>query len=161
VIKIQVSVFLLLSSLIGFSQASPCSKSIDSLLTIGSALSFSEPDSSFYYFDKSEIYSRQCKYDLGLTRSKNFKGLYFALKGEYEKASELYFEGIEIAQKNQLDSEEAIIKNNLGALYFDLNEFEKAKSYYEESLSKMIELQDSVWIGIIYTNLAGVYFMKE
>jgi len=49
----------------------------------------------------------------------------------------------------------------LGALYFDILDYESSKMYYETTLKIMSDQNDTSWIARIYGNLAGVYFMSQ
>ena len=57
-----------------------------------------------------------------------------------------------MAVKNNNIREESVSKNYLGIVYRDIGEFEKAKSYSEESLSLT---KDSLVMANAYTNIGA------
>ena len=64
--------------------------------------------------------------------------LAFQQCGEKEKAHEYYDKALACADENAADSKHsrAVIYNNIGSLFFEKNDFLKAKEYYKKALSE-------------------------
>ncbi|MFT4599869.1 MAG: two-component sensor histidine kinase [Arenicella sp.] len=144
-----------------FGQRSECGNRVDNLIKKGNDIAFSHTDSSFQYFEKAIEMAEFCSDSVGIAKTENCIGLYYSLTGNYDEAAQHYFLSLEIANRNNLQKDEGIVKNNLGVMYFELGELEKSRNYYNEALSLMQALQDTMWLGKIYGNLAGVHFMDE
>jgi len=54
---------------------------------------------------------------------------------DYRNAYKYLIDGLLLCEKHNLDSEKIHIYNNLGVIYFHLNKFDIAKSYYHKVLS--------------------------
>lgn len=152
---------LLISIINSYSQRPSCGIEIDSLIKKGSDRIYSNTDSSFQYFQEASNIALNCRDSFGIAKVTNYLGLYHYLKNNYDLASEFYFKALRLSERNKFIKDEGIVNNNLGSLFFDLEEYQKSKKYYERSLDIMSKLQDSIWIARIYGNLAGVYFMNQ
>ena len=139
----------------------PCGQEIDTLIRHGDQIVFAKTDSALVLFDTALEKATACGDSLGITKSVNFIGLCNHLKSNYDVATGYYFEALGIAERNAYPKDQGIINNNLGALYFDIQEYTKSKNYYEAALQIMTQLNDTSWLSRIHGNLAGVYFMNQ
>ena len=64
-----------------------------------------------------------------LMKLNNFEGLDFYLRSEFDSASAKYFDALELAEELNDIIHKGIILNNLGSLYFDLNQYDNAQKY--------------------------------
>ena len=152
---------ILLLSISAFAQRPVCGKNVDSLIAFGDRIRITKVDSSAHYFYAAQKLAQNCNDSLGLAKAGNFIGLCHYQKGEYEEATEEYFEALGIAERNGHTKDQGMIMNNLGALYLDLQNYEQSEYYFNGALDIMTELQDSVWLSKIYTNLAGLAFSTQ
>jgi len=131
------------------------------LIKQGNRLLFSNTDSAMYFFRRAEKIARADSDSLQLVRSLSYIALAHQLKGEYKRAVKISFQALSLSREYKFPTESGTILNNLGALYFDLKEWETSEKYYSEALKIMTELHDTVWLSKIYGNFAGVYFVKK
>ena len=115
-------------------------QSIDTTLTVSEKVqlytdlaweyTIAENDSALIYADKAITLSEKNKYQLGKAMALEAKGLYEEIvTGNYDLASEYYFEGIELCEKNKLDYATSIY-HSVGVMFHTSDNFEKAKEYY-------------------------------
>jgi len=119
------------------------------------------PDSAIVLFNMSKIWSERLNDSSSYVRSLTFIALTHQIKGDYEKAIKLSYTALDTAKLYNNKKEEGTILNNIGAIYFETNDYSSSEKYYNEALKIMQELKDTVWISKIYGNFAGVYFMKQ
>ena len=82
-------------------------------------------------------------------------------KGNYKKAVQIDFEGLELANKINNDAVKVTFQDNLARCYLDyLNDYEKATFYFNENLKIDKKLNNLNWIADTYINLAEVETKK-
>lgn len=89
-----------------------------------------------------------------------FEGLDYYYKSEYDSASVKYFKALELAEKIGDRLQKGIILNNLGSLYFDIEQYSSAQTYYDSAYQIMLQANNVKWLSKITGNYAGVLFMK-
>ncbi len=135
---------------------------------IGKEYWFISPDTSLQYTNQSfELASKKNIKGLFPYCQNNF-GVLKYLAGNYHEALECYFKGLKFSKSNPIIH--CILLNNIGMVYQELKDYEKAKKYYLETLISKKERRDSIRfantynsIGIVYTSLhqseiAKLYF---
>lgn len=95
-----------------------------------------------------------------LMKLTNFEGLDFYLRSEFDSASAKYFDALELAEELNDIIHKGIILNNLGSLYFDLNQYDNAQKYYDQAYEIMLKENNVKWLSKITGNYAGVSFMQ-
>lgn len=130
-------------------------------ITKGQNLLFSNPDSSLYYFYQAKDSSILINDSSNYIKSLTFIALAHQVKGDYESASHLSFQALEKAREYNATKEVGTILNNLGALYFELKEWQNSEKYYHEALTIMTDLKDTSWLARIYGNIAGIAYMRK
>ena len=106
------------------------------------------------YCEQSDDYQELgfCYYHLAV-RLKN--------SAEYSKASNAYAESKKYYEKCNSKYGLAIVENGLGILYKKLNNFDKSMSHFIESARIFTELEDSVHVGWIYSNVGGMLETRD
>ncbi|ULQ50920.1 tetratricopeptide repeat-containing sensor histidine kinase [Flavihumibacter fluvii] len=101
------------------------------------ALSYLSWTYSYINFDTASMYSQEAlniaqkiKFYKGEIRSLYALGQAFLTKGELAKALDLFYKGLQIAEKNNCQLEKAACLTQIGNVYSDLNDWPKAISYY-------------------------------
>lgn len=113
----------------------------------------SENDSAIFVAEKALAFSQENDYKLGEAIALETKGLYYEMiKGDYEFASQFYFEAIEICETSNLNYATSIY-HSLGVLFHTSDNYEKAKEYYTITYERAkkegkIELQKKSLINL-------------
>ncbi|CAE7291960.1 Ttc28 [Symbiodinium microadriaticum] len=111
-------------------------------------------DSSFYFLDLGEQLAMSINNDLSLIKVNNTRGLVYMSMGQFEESLSAYQRGLEIAEQTDgpkiLESRRKIY-GNMGGIYYQLKDFEKAAEVTLRAL-QLSELQEDL-SSIAYNNL--------
>lgn len=112
--------------------------------------------------DTSYLYTLEA---LEIAKKRNIKGIFpycnnnFGvidfLKGDYHKALEKYFEGLKYANVNK--TIKGILLNNIGMVYQELRDYNKAQEYYRKTLILKKENFDSSRFAPTYNSIGLAY----
>lgn len=119
-----------------------------------------ENDSALIFAEKALSLSKKKKYKLGEAIALEAKGLYEEIvTGNYDRASEYYFEGIKLSEENKLDYATSIY-HSVGVMFHTSDNFEKAKEYYniayqraKEENNLLIQKKCLINLGAIHSTL--------
>ncbi|GER58350.1 hypothetical protein ULMA_04580 [Patiriisocius marinus] len=115
-----------------------------------------ENDSAVIYNDLSFKISEKNKYTLGKAIALESKGLYHEIiSGDYEKASNYYFQGIALAEENNLNYATSIY-HSLGVMFHTSDNYDKAKEYYTIAYERALNESDLVLQKKCVTNLGTI-----
>jgi tetratricopeptide (TPR) repeat protein len=112
-----------------------------------------------YYTLASEIYNETGKRGMQ-SRLYNRIGMTYYSIGIYDKAVKFVMESIELKDPADLNGR-AIGYNNLGTIYKDLNEPDKALENYLMALAMHKERGDSLEMPQVLTNIGNTFFIQE
>ena len=87
-------------------------------------------------------------------------GVYKRNQGDFSKAMDFYFRGLEIAQRNRFSDLEALEFNNIGDIYNRLGIYDQAIDYVNKALSISIRLMDNYNLSYIY-HMRGLIYMNS
>lgn len=114
-------------------------------------------DSIPYYTNRALLYASALNNeDLEVRLNFNL-GLYYRFAGDYSKSLEYTLKGLSLAdnfKNRQID-----LYNNLGGIYFELNDFDLALTYLKKSYDLAVEIKDIKKTAVAYANLGNVYMM--
>ena len=108
-----------------------------------------------YYGKATEIYDETGKPEM-LSRLYNRIGMTYYSLGIYDRAVDYVIRSIDLKEKDDLRGR-AIGHNNLGAIYKDLGDLDKALEHYRMSLSCSGQRGDSLGMPHVLTNIGGIY----
>lgn len=117
-------------------------------------------DSSFMYLDKAEKIAHKTNSDFLLAMINNTKGLVFMGKAEYEASLSAYQETIRLTEgKNDVKLKDVLSKTygNLGGVYYQLGEMDKALAITKKSLGLSEVMKDTTENALNHLRLAMVY----
>jgi|GEM_PF-1739199 len=134
---------------------------IDSLLFHAGEIQRSHADSAFNIISRCEKIALETGDSIALIKVKSLTGIYYNMKSDYDQATTWFFDALQMAERHKRELQIGMICNNLGAVYFDLNQYEQSELYYERAYGIMDQLQNVKWLSNISSNLAGVFFMKQ
>ena len=120
---------------------------------------FDRPDSALYYGYNALTLARKIKFIDGELKSINLLALTELTFGNELKALLLNFEGIKIAEKNNLNYHEAFLKLGMGRYYYQVKEYEKALSFTIES-KNIFDSIHNVNFSAVAQSYIGVTFLK-
>lgn len=86
----------------------------------------------------------------------NLLGDIYCVEGDYEKAAEIFKEGLEIAEELEDQFQKAILLNNLASVYHVNQDYPKASEMYAKSLSICRQLGDLDGEAIALSNLGEI-----
>lgn len=110
-------------------------------------------DSSLLLNLQSVALSRKIKDSLYIAKTLFNTGTSYRLKGDFEQAVSCFMEGKTLFAKFGNTSLEAITDDILQNLYFDLKQYQKAKSYGEQAVTKFRSQNDLQGLGTALNNL--------
>lgn len=111
--------------------------------------------------DKALKLSENHHFYTGIVKSLEVKGLYYEIiLGDVEKASQFYFEAIEICKKHQL-AYIADMFHTVGVLFHTSDNYEKAQSYYEMAYEEAKRQHNTELLKRCYINLGSVHSSLE
>jgi len=120
-----------------------------------------ENDSSLLYTEKAYTLSQRNNYKLGEAIALESKGLFYEIvTGDYDLASEYYFEGIRVCEANGLDYAKSIY-HSLGVMFHTSDNYEKALEYYTIAHEKAKNDSDLVLEKKCLINLGSIYSSLE
>ena len=82
-------------------------------------------------------------------------------RAEYDKALTSYFESLLIREKYGDKFDVSVTLNNIGLVYFKLEDYDKALTYYERSLKLKKEISNKYGLDILLVNISLCYAYKS
>lgn len=79
------------------------------------------------------------------------------LQNNYTKALKGYYECLDIAKLHNLTAVIPHLYNNLGNLYFDIEDYKDAREYFNTAHKKFIENKDEYNAAIVLTNISNIH----
>lgn len=142
-------------------QETRCDNYLDSCLDVGEELLFQNTDKARIFLLEALELAKTCNRPEVAMRATNCLGVCDYIKGNYDAATRHYFDALKTSEQLELLVDEGVVCNNLGALYFDIQQLDESAKFYERAMRIMTAENDTVWRSKIAGNLAGVYFMRE
>jgi len=133
------------------------------LFDIGYTFEQRMPDSALYYYNKGLELSRKSELRGYEATAIRFIGIVYRSKGDYDKALELFFEALAIAE--EIDDQKRIgaAYSSIGLVYYNRGNFDEAIDYQlrAAAIEEVMDNKQGLLaiynnIGIIYDNL-GLY----
>ena len=169
--KLILSLFLALICSIGFAQSSEGidslkhqlviskqdTSSISTMINLCTAYWGVNTDSSMKYGQMSLTLSRKMHFDYGESSSLHALGVLYRILGDYPKALDNTFEGLEIAEKHQLIVPSLRCLNGIGLIYLGLKDDAKAINYFQRGLNMAINNHDLYWTAQLQANIGSPF----
>ncbi len=130
---------------------------VDILGEIAYQYRFFNPDQSIYYAKETLNGAREIGYTAKEIFALNFLGLVKSNKGNYEEATDWLLQALEIAMEESDTSYLAKIYNNLGMIFWYLEDLEEAQRNYKNALQFNKSLELNLGMGENYVNLGVIY----
>jgi signal transduction histidine kinase len=104
---------------------------IKRLLDVCAELIHIAPDSALIYIDSIHELSKRTNYKLGLLKTHNYRGIYYWLKNDLDKALVEYKEALRFSDIKNYRRGKAAVLGNIAMLYGNLYNTDSAESYYK------------------------------
>ena len=120
------------------------------------------PQKAMNFFKKSTHYCRKYGIFDCLVQVLNNRGNLYGFTGKFPNAMSKYMEALAIIDKNPgiLGYRERIL-NNIGLLYLDIGDLDKASDYFHQCV-EIAKLGDNeLLLTTVYSNLCEIYILKE
>lgn len=138
----------------------------DILLNVGDFYEYSQPDSAIVYYAKAvELADKNISKDQSLHnhfqklmgKALRYIGYVHLNQGDYQLASQFYFEALDIAEV--LNDKNSIYNcyNNIGIINHMQKEYDVAKEYYQKALDILEEKGDRVGKSKLFINVGNLY----
>ncbi|WP_242202478.1 tetratricopeptide repeat-containing sensor histidine kinase [Aestuariivivens insulae] len=98
---------------------------------------------------------------LGVAKVNNGIGLIEIKRGNYTKGLQYALSAIKVLEQKGLEKELSLAYSNLADAYYNINDFDKASSFYLKALPLQQLLNDTTRVNISYSRLADLYSMKR
>lgn len=79
------------------------------------------------------------------------------VQNNYTKALKIYYECLDIAKSNDLIIVIPHLYNNLGNLYFEIEDYKDAKEYFNTAYNEFIEQEDEYNAAIALSNISNIH----
>ncbi|MBE2206614.1 MAG: tetratricopeptide repeat protein [Saprospiraceae bacterium] len=128
---------------------------------LGAVFFRSDLDSALLYSEISLDYARKAGKPNMIASSQLTIGAVYQYKDEREKAIEWYLKAYETSKAGKQQRTEAVALGNIGLLYAELENTDKAVYYLKQSLAVMLQIKDTVGIARSYANIGFNYFQQK
>jgi signal transduction histidine kinase len=122
-------------------------------------------DSAIAIARRAIALSQQINFPRGEVRSLTNLGTGFDTKGDLPQALEINFQAFAIAEENKLPLERCICLNKIGDIFWDLNNYPRAISYYQQAAVINKEIKDQpeapFWKRQTEQNLGAVFMLND
>ena len=115
---------------------------------------FADTDSARIYAQNGLEFATACQSGNFQARFHNIIASAYYLEGNFPKAIEEYQESVRIAEKIGDLKGAAYYTNNLGNIFFELDDYAQAEFYYKSALEIQEKLQNKTGLGLAYSNLS-------
>ncbi|MBN8578658.1 MAG: tetratricopeptide repeat protein [Cytophagales bacterium] len=133
----------------------------DLLNALGFEYRYSYPDSTIFYCSRAFELGKQIGVKKNLSKPLSFIGLAYANKGVYNKSSEYHERAIQVAIDQKDSVQLAFGYNNLGRMYFDGGDLERASANLVRSRDIFEVLQEKLGLAYVYRSLANLYKSQQ
>lgn len=119
------------------------------------------PDSTIFYAQKA--YSLGQKLDLkkGLAQPLSFLGLGYGIKGDRKASLEHHEQAIKIAFNQKDSSQVGYAYNNLGRLFLEVSDYQRAEQNFTNAVEVFRQLNDQTGLAYAYRSLSEVEVNKK
>lgn len=117
------------------------------------------------FYNKAIDMSLANRDTLGLSDGYTGLGRNYHFMGNFEQANKYYFKTLDLlklySNKKDIKSRVVTVSNNIGSIYFRLNQFAKSIEHYTQALQGYKELNDLAGIAAGYINVGACYISLE
>lgn len=119
------------------------------------------PDSSLLYLNQALSLTRKLKFLKGEARIMSFMCTTKRIQGDFPKALVMALQGLRIAEDNGYQFEAGRNLNNIGVIYTELGEIQKALSFHKRSNKLFVILHNTNYIAQTLVNIGYDYLQNH
>ncbi|GAB4025518.1 tetratricopeptide repeat-containing sensor histidine kinase [Spirosoma gilvum] len=119
------------------------------------------PDSSLRYLNQALALTRKLKFLKGEARILSFMCTTKRIQGDFPKALEMALTSLKIAKANGYQFEAGRSLNNIGVIYTELGEFQKALNFHRRSNKLFVSLHDTNYIAQTLANIGHDFLQNR
>jgi AraC-like DNA-binding protein/tetratricopeptide (TPR) repeat protein len=135
----------------------PDTNRVNALLKVSTNEYAINPDKTKLNADEALLLSQNLNYKKGEGYAYRALGLFWWIKGDYDRAAEHAFKMLSIFEKLQLKEGLAQSYSLLGLIHDEWDNFEKAKYYFMKGAELNMEIQNKYNLGYSYNSLGSLY----
>jgi serine phosphatase RsbU (regulator of sigma subunit) len=120
---------------------------------------FKHADSARMLIEEGKQYAESAQNLIKLVEFTSFSGILSSVSGEQLRAIDHFEEALVLLEGNELEYQNmvATLYNNMGNVFSELGNIDKAIDMYTESLKVMMRLKNYVGMGNAYNNIANLH----
>lgn len=116
-------------------------------------------DSAITYYAKAENINQKIKEYYNLVGNLINKGTAEVnIKSNYNKATEYFFEALDIAEKQKVDNQKPVLYLNIASIFLEQSNYQKCILYANDGIRISGEAGDSIFIAKFYTTLSKCHY---
>lgn len=132
------------------------------LVQLSNAEMYDHPGEAGSYALQARDISERIKYGEGLAIAYRLLGNSFWAQANHSSALSNFLKGMKVADSINSQQVQADLLANMGMVYNDMNDYRSALNYYKASLTKQVELKNSLREGVMRLNVGnGFYRLKK
>lgn len=151
--------------IVGFLNAQPSAQDnptktrekADILNTMGWKYIARKDDSALVVLQQAMDLSRQLNYGKGVADAHKYLGVFDKKKDDYQEAQDHFFKALEFYEKENSLADMAACYNNIGNIYNDLENSEKALFYYSKALEIHFKLKQFAEYSQTCNNIGAIF----
>ena len=147
---------VLIDSLKFVLEQSPDTSKVNVMMRLADQYMFS-PDSAMIYANKAYALAEELNDARGMILGLAYRGRIHEHVGNYDKALQLYLEGLRLARLTKLKAEQKDILTDLAIVYKVRGDYPKALEYNLQSLQISEQLKNKKGVAVSLTNIGNVH----
>jgi len=129
-----------------------------SLLDYGGIFAYENPDTAQYYYRLAKELTQKIKFERGFQKYVSYQTEIYNIQGKFDSSLQLNKEGLAIALNSKDNVFIGTHLSNSGNVFLYQGINDSAASYFMQASRYFEELKDSMKLGMLYSNLAIVFF---
>ena len=129
-----------------------------SLLDYGGIFAYENPDTAQYYYRLAKELAQKIKFERGFQKYVTYQTEIYNIQGKFDSSLQLNTEGLAIARNSKDNVFIGTHLSNTGNVFLYQGNNDSAAFYFMQATRYFEELKDSMKLGMLYSNLAIVFF---
>lgn len=114
---------------------------------------FVEGDTAWHFIEMYELEAQRQENTIELARAENFRGIFYAVKDDYEKAIQYYLKALDFYKVANDTMMIGMMYNNIGGAYGYREDLENERDFYNKALEYFEMSNNQEWIINSYFNI--------
>ncbi|MCU4155049.1 tetratricopeptide repeat protein [Carboxylicivirga sp. A043] len=154
------------SLLTKYNSSNETADKVNLLMRLAQMYELNDIKKCFEYANQAYLESEELKNYEVKARALSYMGVVFLRSGSYDKAMEMFLQSKAVLKENDDEMRVVGLELNLGAVHFELEDYDGALQHFNEALqlnSKLLDAGIDIYmkqIQIFYINIGSVYLEK-